>query len=52
MRLECDLGRADIAPFAWVVNQSLTPLDRSCPSFPICGNGGVRADAKGPMVKP
>ncbi len=26
MQLERDLGRADIKPFAWVVNQSLTPL--------------------------
>jgi arsenite-transporting ATPase len=26
MQLERDLARADIAPFAWVVNQSLTPL--------------------------
>jgi len=27
MQLERDLSRADIRPFAWVVNQSLTPLD-------------------------
>ena len=27
MQLERDLGRADITPFAWVVNQSLTPLE-------------------------
>ncbi len=27
MQLERDLARADIAPFAWIVNQSLTPLD-------------------------
>ena len=27
MQLERDLARADITPFAWVVNQSLTPLD-------------------------
>jgi arsenite-transporting ATPase len=26
MQLERDLARADIAPYAWVVNQSLTPL--------------------------
>ncbi len=26
MQLERDLARADIKPFAWVVNQSLTPL--------------------------
>ncbi|ODS53493.1 MAG: arsenical pump-driving ATPase [Acidobacteria bacterium SCN 69-37] len=26
MQLEHDLARADITPFAWVVNQSLTPL--------------------------
>ena len=26
MQLERDLARADIRPFAWVVNQSLTPL--------------------------
>ena len=26
MQLERDLARADIVPFAWVVNQSLTPL--------------------------
>jgi arsenite/tail-anchored protein-transporting ATPase len=26
MQLERDLARADIAPFAWVINQSLTPL--------------------------
>jgi arsenite-transporting ATPase len=26
MQLERDLARADITPFAWVVNQSLTPL--------------------------
>jgi arsenite-transporting ATPase len=26
MQLEADLARADIHPFAWVVNQSLTPL--------------------------
>lgn len=27
MQLERDLARADIKPFAWVVNQSLTPLE-------------------------
>lgn len=27
MQLERDLARADILPFAWIVNQSLTPLD-------------------------
>jgi arsenite-transporting ATPase len=27
LQLERDLARADITPFAWVVNQSLTPLD-------------------------
>lgn len=27
MQLERDLARANIRPFAWVVNQSLTPLD-------------------------
>ena len=27
MQLERDLARADITPFTWVVNQSLTPLD-------------------------
>ncbi len=27
MQLERDLARADIHPFAWVVNQSLTPLE-------------------------
>lgn len=27
MQLERDLARADIKPFAWVVNQSLTPLN-------------------------
>jgi len=27
MQLESDLARAGIRPFAWVVNQSLTPLD-------------------------
>ena len=27
MQLERDLARANITPFAWVVNQSLTPLD-------------------------
>lgn len=26
-----DLARADIRPFAWVVNQSLTPLDVTDP---------------------
>ena len=31
MQLERDLARADIAPFAWVVNQSLTPLVVSDP---------------------
>ena len=31
MQLERDLARADITPFAWVVNQSLTPLDVSDP---------------------
>jgi arsenite-transporting ATPase len=31
MRLERDLARADITPFAWVVNQSLTPLDVTDP---------------------
>ena len=29
--LEKDLSRAGIAPFAWVVNQSLTPLEVSDP---------------------
>jgi arsenite-transporting ATPase len=27
MQLERDLARADIRPFAWIVNQSLTPLE-------------------------
>lgn len=31
MQLERDLARADIRPFAWVVNQSLTPLLLSDP---------------------
>ena len=31
MQLERDLARADIVPFAWVVNQSLTPLDLTDP---------------------
>jgi arsenite-transporting ATPase len=31
MQLERDLARADIRPFAWVVNQSLTPLDVTDP---------------------
>jgi len=31
MQLERDLARADITPFAWIVNQSLTPLDVTDP---------------------
>jgi arsenite-transporting ATPase len=31
MQLERDLARADIKPFAWVVNQSLTPLQVTDP---------------------
>jgi arsenite-transporting ATPase len=31
MQLERDLARAGIEPFAWVVNQSLTPLDLTDP---------------------
>ena len=31
MQLERDLARANITPFAWVVNQSLTPLDVTDP---------------------
>jgi len=31
MQLERDLVRAGIAPFAWIVNQSLTPLDVTDP---------------------
>ena len=31
MQLERDLARADIAPFAWVVNQTLTPLSVTDP---------------------
>ena len=31
MQLERDLARANIKPFAWVVNQSLTPLDVTDP---------------------
>ena len=31
MQLERDLGRANITPFAWVVNQSLTPLEVTDP---------------------
>jgi arsenite-transporting ATPase len=31
MQLERDLARAHIAPFAWVINQSLTPLDVTDP---------------------
>jgi arsenite-transporting ATPase len=31
MQLERDLARADIRPFAWIVNQSLTPLAVSDP---------------------
>jgi len=33
MQLEGDLRRAGIAPFAWVVNQSLTPLQVSDPTL-------------------
>jgi len=31
MQLEHDLARANIAPFAWIVNQSLTPLHLTDP---------------------
>jgi len=31
MQLERDLARADIKPFAWVINQSLSPLDVTDP---------------------
>ncbi len=31
MQLQRDLARADITPFAWVVNQSLTPLEVTDP---------------------
>lgn len=31
MQLERDLSRADIKPFAWIVNQTLTPLDVTDP---------------------
>jgi arsenite-transporting ATPase len=31
MQLERDLARADITPFAWIINQSLTPLNLSDP---------------------
>jgi len=31
MQLERDLARADIRPFAWIINQSLTPLALSDP---------------------
>jgi arsenite/tail-anchored protein-transporting ATPase len=31
MQLERDLARADIKPFAWIVNQTLTPLDVTDP---------------------
>jgi arsenite-transporting ATPase len=31
MQLERDLARAGITPFAWVVNQSLTPLSVTDP---------------------
>ncbi len=31
MQLERDLARAEITPFAWIVNQSLTPLDVADP---------------------
>ncbi|MGB8328880.1 MAG: arsenical pump-driving ATPase, partial [Polyangiales bacterium] len=31
MQLEQDLARADIKPFAWLVNQTLTPLDVTDP---------------------
>jgi len=31
MQLERDLARADIRPFAWIVNQSFTPLDVTDP---------------------
>ena len=31
MQLERDLARADITPFAWLVNQSLTPLEVTDP---------------------
>jgi arsenite-transporting ATPase len=58
MQLERDLARADIKPFAWVVNQSLTPLQvtdpvlrsrqrpRGRPTCESCGarhEGGARA---------
>jgi len=33
MQLERDLARADIRPFAWVVNQSLTPLAVTDPTL-------------------
>jgi arsenite-transporting ATPase len=31
MQLERDLARAGITPFAWIVNQTLTPLDVTDP---------------------
>ncbi len=33
MQLERDLGRAGIVPFAWIINQSLTPLTVSDPGL-------------------
>jgi arsenite-transporting ATPase len=30
-RLQCDLARAQITPFAWVINQALTPVETADP---------------------
>lgn len=37
MELERDLARAEITPFAWVVNQSLTALEVTDPVLRACG---------------
>jgi arsenite-transporting ATPase len=31
VRLQSDLARADIHPFAWVINQALTPVETTDP---------------------
>ena len=38
MQLERDLARAGVTPFAWVVNQSLTPLDVTDPVLRVRRN--------------
>ena len=49
--LQQDLRRADIEPFAWVINQSLTPLDVRDPVLVVPFSSGAGSSSRNSSMR-